>query len=246
MTVNGTSEVVLWRFQEDFIRTAYDWPGLKPTQAALPTSSLIDRFLAALPMGRKRNPAMLPRCKCKRGENLVNYLDRFNEETHGMSDLDSIMVVGAILDGLRECPFLDSLTRDVPRMHPVMASFEIQDKKILKPAEPVKETSSAKRSGKFCIYHKVRGHTTENCIHLKDAIEDLVREGKLSEFLKQETSKKEEQHTQSEPPRKKIDLLYRGRDVEEKLHPSEEGVMPAWWVMRSELAPRRRANYSLN
>ncbi|KAJ0985536.1 hypothetical protein J5N97_003892 [Dioscorea zingiberensis] len=44
-----------------------------------------------------------------------NYLDRFNEETHGMSDLDSIMVVGAVLDGLRECPFLDSLTRDVPR-----------------------------------------------------------------------------------------------------------------------------------
>ncbi|KAJ0986675.1 hypothetical protein J5N97_005031 [Dioscorea zingiberensis] len=58
---------------------------------------------------------MLPRCKQREGESLRNYLDRFNEETHGMSDLDSIMVVGAVLDGLRECPFLDSLTRDVPR-----------------------------------------------------------------------------------------------------------------------------------
>ncbi|KAJ0974878.1 hypothetical protein J5N97_016843 [Dioscorea zingiberensis] len=222
----------------------------------------------------------------REGESLRNYLD---EETHGMSDLDSIMVVGAVLDGLRDCPFLDSLTRDVPRdlfevmsraqryiasdefkagrkeqtlqranefrreenkrgervprreadqthnrpPHPddrgardpnrprIRARYDnytplntsrenimlqIQDKKILKQPEPIRETSSAKKSGKFCIYHKVQGHTTENCIHLRDAIEDLVREGKLSQFLKQEPTKKEEHPAQPEPPVKKIDL----------------------------------------
>ncbi|KAJ0962462.1 hypothetical protein J5N97_030290 [Dioscorea zingiberensis] len=278
MTVNGTSEVILCRgFSKTLSGTAYDWFRSLPEGSIAYFDQLVDRFLRRFANCRrhKRNPVMLLRCKQREGESLRSYLDRFNEETHGMSDLDSIMVVGAVLDGLRECPFLDSLTRDVPRdLSEVMSRaqryiasdefkagrkeqalqraeefrreesrrseraprrdmeqaryrppraddrgvrdqsrprirprydnytplntsrehimMQIQDKKILKPAEPVKETSSAKKSGKFCIYHKVRGHTTENCIHLKDAIEDLVREGKLSEFLKQETSKKEE------------------------------------------------------
>ncbi|KAJ0970928.1 hypothetical protein J5N97_018887 [Dioscorea zingiberensis] len=47
-----------------------------------------------------------------------------------------------------------------------------------------------KRSGKFCAYHQAKGHTTEDCVHLKDAIEDLVRSKKLDQFLQQEPTPK--------------------------------------------------------
>ncbi|MCI58613.1 hypothetical protein A2U01_0079868, partial [Trifolium medium] len=36
---------------------------------------------------------------------------------------------------------------------------------------------------KYCRYHKSHGHVTEECIHLKDAIEILIRNGHLKQFL---------------------------------------------------------------
>ncbi|XP_058763967.1 uncharacterized protein LOC131637394 [Vicia villosa] len=37
---------------------------------------------------------------------------------------------------------------------------------------------------KYCKYHKSHGHLTEECIHLKDAIETLIKEGHLSKYTK--------------------------------------------------------------
>ncbi|XP_058722610.1 uncharacterized protein LOC131594477 [Vicia villosa] len=37
---------------------------------------------------------------------------------------------------------------------------------------------------KYCKYHKSHGHLTEECIHLKDAIETLRKEGHLSKYTK--------------------------------------------------------------
>ncbi|XP_058765481.1 uncharacterized protein LOC131638974 [Vicia villosa] len=44
---------------------------------------------------------------------------------------------------------------------------------------PPRPTAAKPRTdkSKFCRYHKSHGHTTEDCIHLKDAIEGLIREG---------------------------------------------------------------------
>ncbi|MCI19009.1 hypothetical protein A2U01_0040164 [Trifolium medium] len=36
---------------------------------------------------------------------------------------------------------------------------------------------------KWCRYHKSHGHVTEECIHLKDAIEILIRDGHLKRFV---------------------------------------------------------------
>ncbi|MCI69435.1 hypothetical protein A2U01_0090697, partial [Trifolium medium] len=36
---------------------------------------------------------------------------------------------------------------------------------------------------KWCRYHKAHGHVTEECIHLKDAIEVLIRDGHLKRFV---------------------------------------------------------------
>ncbi|MCI76082.1 hypothetical protein A2U01_0097351, partial [Trifolium medium] len=31
--------------------------------------------------------------------------------------------------------------------------------------------------GKYCRYHRSYGHVTEDCVHLKDAIEILIQKG---------------------------------------------------------------------
>ncbi|XP_058726232.1 uncharacterized protein LOC131597555 [Vicia villosa] len=44
---------------------------------------------------------------------------------------------------------------------------------------------------KYCKYHKSHGHLTDECIHLKDSIETLIKEGRLSKYTKK-----------GEPPRR--------------------------------------------
>ena len=43
--------------------------------------------------------------------------------------------------------------------------------------------SQSKNKDKFFLYHKDHGHYTNECIHLKDAIEKLIRQGKLKQFV---------------------------------------------------------------
>ncbi|XP_058733215.1 uncharacterized protein LOC131604816 [Vicia villosa] len=44
---------------------------------------------------------------------------------------------------------------------------------------------------KFCRFHKGHGHNTKDCIHLKEAIEILIREGHLKQYAKKQEATKE-------------------------------------------------------
>ncbi|XP_017413015.1 uncharacterized protein LOC108324585 [Vigna angularis] len=51
--------------------------------------------------------------------------------------------------------------------------------------EPVKRpTPSGTDGSKHCAYHKNMGHTTEECVTLKDKIEELIRAGKLKKYIR--------------------------------------------------------------
>ncbi|KAJ0985444.1 hypothetical protein J5N97_003800 [Dioscorea zingiberensis] len=118
MMVNRTSEVVLCHgFPKTLTRIVYDWFRSLPHGSIAYFDQLADQFLRLFAncMREKRNPVMLLRCKQREGESLRDYLDRFKKETYGMSHLDSIMVVGAAMDGRREYSFLEAISRDVPR-----------------------------------------------------------------------------------------------------------------------------------
>ncbi|MCI02903.1 hypothetical protein A2U01_0023937, partial [Trifolium medium] len=49
----------------------------------------------------------------------------------------------------------------------------------IRPPREIRENSRTDKS-KFCRYHKSVGHDTEDCIQLKDAIEELIKMGKLN------------------------------------------------------------------
>ena len=48
---------------------------------------------------------------------------------------------------------------------------------MFKRSDPLHEDHSKKNQNKYCRYHKDVGHTTEECIMLKDEIEKLIRVG---------------------------------------------------------------------
>ncbi|MCI78172.1 hypothetical protein A2U01_0099442, partial [Trifolium medium] len=38
---------------------------------------------------------------------------------------------------------------------------------------------------KYCRYHRSHGHVTEDCVHLKDAIEILIQKGYARKYVKE-------------------------------------------------------------
>ncbi|KAK6150854.1 hypothetical protein DH2020_015786 [Rehmannia glutinosa] len=56
-------------------------------------------------------------------------------------------------------------------------------KGLIQPPQPMKENPKRQKSEKYCHFHRDRGHTTEECHHLKNEIEKLIRRGYLKEFV---------------------------------------------------------------
>nr|GEU88876.1 reverse transcriptase domain-containing protein [Tanacetum cinerariifolium] len=53
------------------------------------------------------------------------------------------------------------------------------------PLPPMVTPIEKRSSNKFCDFHNVKGHSTDECMQLKKQIEELVRAGKLSHLIKE-------------------------------------------------------------
>ncbi|GKD37483.1 reverse transcriptase domain-containing protein [Tanacetum coccineum] len=54
-----------------------------------------------------------------------------------------------------------------------------------KPPPPMVTPAGKRSSNKFCKFHNDKGHSTDECMQLKKQIEELVKAGKLSHFIKE-------------------------------------------------------------
>ncbi|GAU46380.1 hypothetical protein TSUD_280790 [Trifolium subterraneum] len=52
---------------------------------------------------------------------------------------------------------------------------------------------------RYCAYHKSYGHLTDDCIQLKDAIEILIRNGKLKDYFKRKENPRQEKKREDTP-----------------------------------------------
>ncbi|KAI9127792.1 hypothetical protein K1719_000785 [Acacia pycnantha] len=82
---------------------------------------------------------------------------------------------------------------------------------------------SYRRSGidqsKYCSFHDGRGHTTDECYELRDAIERFVREGKLQQYVIEHQGKGGKRKTKNRsrtPPRK-----FKSGKINERLHEAD-------------------------
>ncbi|EXB95576.1 hypothetical protein L484_016880 [Morus notabilis] len=53
---------------------------------------------------------------------------------------------------------------------------------VLRHPPPLKSNPSQRNQSKYCRFHDESGHTTTECFYLKDEVERLIREGRLSEY----------------------------------------------------------------
>ncbi|KAI3465839.1 hypothetical protein Pfo_022502 [Paulownia fortunei] len=70
---------------------------------------------------------------------------------------------------------------------------------LIQPPRPLKESSRRVKSDKYCHFYRDRGHTTEECFHLKQEIERLIRKGYLTEFVEKANSNRRDQRRRNAP-----------------------------------------------
>jgi len=84
----------------------------------------------------------------------------------------------------------------------------------------------------YCEFHSDHGHDTNDCIHLKKAIEEAVKTGKLSHLvtgIRQNAKVKDEQtvgEIDKEPPEAAIYMIQRGEASEEEDDSEESITLP--------------------
>ncbi|XP_031282424.1 uncharacterized protein LOC116140999 [Pistacia vera] len=87
---------------------------------------------------------------------------------------------------------------------------------LLGEPEPMKNPPSARNSKKYCRYHRDNRHHTDKCRALKQAIEDLIKQGHFKEYIDDFAPSQEK--NQGEPSKKHCDckrvctlnLIFRG------------------------------------
>ena len=67
---------------------------------------------------------------------------------------------------------------------------QIKDKHYLKWPRPLHSSPNIRDKNKYCQFHKDHGHYTEECWNLKEQIEELIRKGKLQNYIKKGESSK--------------------------------------------------------
>ena len=61
---------------------------------------------------------------------------------------------------------------------------EIRDELSLKWSRPLHSAPGLRDKRKYCRFHKDHRHYTEDCRDLKEQIEEIIRNGKLQQYVK--------------------------------------------------------------
>ncbi|XP_058750816.1 uncharacterized protein LOC131623827 [Vicia villosa] len=86
---------------------------------------------------------------------------------------------------------------------------------------------------KFCRFHKGHGHNTEDCIHLKDAIEILIREGHLKQYAKKQEAAKEAKPIPEEKPAEDTPAM----EVAMSITRPKDFYLPDWAKLETAPSP---------
>ena len=94
--------------------------------------------------------------------------------------------------------------------------MQIKDDPSLKWPEKMKGDPNKRNRNKYCRFYRDHGHDTNKCFDLKQQIENLIRQGKLRNFLgrdhKDEKLKGKIEES-SRPPLGEIKVIIRGSSI---------------------------------
>ncbi|CAA0819896.1 Unknown protein, partial [Striga hermonthica] len=114
-------------------------------------------------------------------------------------------------------------TQYTPLSAPQAQILEVMEKEIhdnvVRWPKTRKDGPTRPKSNLYCRFHKDYGHNTDDCRHLKDEIERLIKVGHLKEFIYKDREKSNKRRERSRSPRK------RARTPEKEELPQKRGTI---------------------
>nr|XP_025670455.1 uncharacterized protein LOC112770286 [Arachis hypogaea] len=174
-------------FPTTLTKVAMKWFDSLPPRSVTNFDDLAHKFLTrfSIQKDKVKHAPSLPRVKQEVKEPLRDYIERFNKVCLKIQDLPTEAVIIELVNGLREGSFSQSISK----RHPTSLNDvqERAERKIchiekLPPPCPIK-TKKGGSHNEYCEYHKLYGHSTNDCYDLKNVIEKLATEGRLDRYL---------------------------------------------------------------
>ena len=72
---------------------------------------------------------------------------------------------------------------------------------VFKRPDPLRGDRSKRNQNKYCQFHKDVGHTTKECITLKDEMKKLIRRRYLQDYINNRRTWLQNDRPEAEPPR---------------------------------------------
>ena len=121
--------------------------------------------------------------------------------------------------------------------------MQIKDDPSLKWPEKMKGDPNKRNRNKYCRFHKDHGHDTDECFDLKQQIENLIRQGKLRNFLGQDHKDEKLKGKVEEslrPPLEEIRVIIGGSSADQLSKSRKPYLKVVQNVQRSGRSPRTR------
>nr|GEU51734.1 reverse transcriptase domain-containing protein [Tanacetum cinerariifolium] len=171
-----------------------------------------------------KDPVEIHNIKQRDGETIEEFIERFKIETGRMKGAPECMRISRFMHGVNNPELTKRLNEHVPKtVEEMMTStttfirgeipkdgrrsnnftpitrtpkeiFAAESRKF-KPPPPMVTLAKKRSSNKFCEFHNDKGHNTNECVQLRKQIEELVRAGKLSYFIKEIRQDRDQQKT---------------------------------------------------
>ena len=93
---------------------------------------------------------------------------------------------------------------------------------MFKQSDPLSGDRFKRNQNKYCRFHKDIGHTTKECISLKNEIEKLIRHKYLQDYVNDRRARLQNDRLEAKPPRK-IQTIFSGPHFTGEMHGGDKG-----------------------
>ncbi|GJW30583.1 reverse transcriptase domain-containing protein [Tanacetum coccineum] len=227
-------------FNSTLIGAARVWFDELPPESIDSYKDLKAAFLAYFMQQKKhvKDPVEIHNIKQRDGETIEEFMERFKVETGRMKGAPECMKISGFMHGVNNPELTKRLNERVPKTLEEMMTtttafirgetaaaskkkvhtpWKLTPKEIFvaesekfKPPPPMGTPADKRSSNKFSEFHNDKGHSTDECIQLKKQIEELVKAGKLSHFIKEIRQDRDKQKNgkKEAPAKEKAAAIY--------------------------------------
>ncbi|GJV67168.1 reverse transcriptase domain-containing protein [Tanacetum coccineum] len=131
--------------------------------------------------------------KQRNGESTEDFMERYKTEVLDVEEAPKCMKISGFMHGITHPELIKHLYEKIPRsmdeIYRVFTPYENPKRNFRFRKRKIQGSTTApvekKDPNKYCEFHADTGHSTDECMHLRKQIDEMIKSGKLSQFIKE-------------------------------------------------------------